>query len=59
MTSESECEINPKQLNASLKRVYLGVHSGPTAVFCFFFFFATIFFKGLFLFSEIGSPGCS
>lgn len=33
MTSESECGINPKQLNASLKRVYLGVHSGPTAIF--------------------------
>lgn len=37
MTSESECEINPKQLNASLKRVYLGVHSGPTAIFFFFY----------------------
>lgn len=35
MTSESECGINPKQLNASLKRVYLGVHSGPTAIFFF------------------------
>lgn len=46
MTSESECEINPKQLNASLKCVYPGVHSGPTAAF----FFSTIFFKGLFLF---------
>lgn len=56
MTSESECEINPKQLNASLKRVYLGVHSGPTAIF---FSFTTIFFKGLLLFSEIGSPGWS
>lgn len=44
MTSESECEINPKQLNASLRHVYLGVHSGSTAGFLQLYFSRGLFF---------------